>query len=468
MLLSNKHFAILFFCLITFSSFTSAKTIFVSSTTGDDGNKGNETAPLSTISKALKQADTILLKAGDCFYGNYFLNKKYLGRYGNGTNPTIKGYKRILSPNWENVSDNIWRISLVQDNFSGCVIEGPSLLNNIGCIHEYDKDIIHGRKVQYISQLHDNWDIWQTDYYSTDMDPSKLDFLYMYYEGNPNQLNLEFAIGESAISMRYSTIECVNFEGFGFGISVVLSDNIIRGCKIDAIGGMVLLSAKDFVLHGNGISLYFGQYNVANCIVEGNYISRCYDCGLCLQGTATNSSNGINIIFRDNLVTKCCQGLENFSESDSAPFENCVAQNNFFVSNGESGFGYPDNRFKHCHVLENNTKGAKGFMYLNNVFIDGNFYCSATYEKGNYYSSFFENNTCYLSPNQFVLSDYYGKEDVIRVVKKGIFNSDNNSSIVAYRNMTKDYSTKFKVVGENRLRQLCEQKISRYLSVHKF
>lgn len=468
MLLSNKHFAFLFFCLITFSSFTSAKTIFVSSTTGDDGNKGDETAPLLTISKALKQADTILLKAGDCFYGNYFLNKKYLGRYGNGANPTIKGYKRIMIPNWVKVSDNIWRINLIENNFSGCVIDGSSLLNNIGCIHEYDKDVIHGRKVQYVAQLKNNWDIWQTEHYSIDMDPSSLDYLYMYYEGNPNLLKLEFAIGECAISMRYSTIECVNFEGFGFGISVVLSDNIIRGCKIDAIGGMALLSAKDFVLHGNGISLYFGQYNVANCIVEGNYISRCYDCGLCLQGTATNDSNGINVVFRDNLVTKCCQGLENFSESTSTLFDNCVAQNNYFINNGESGFGYPDTRFKHCQILENNTKGPKGFVYINNIFIDGNFYCAATYEKRNYTSSVFENNICYLSPNQFIISDYYGKEDVVYVVKDSFFKCDNIQRINNYRDLTNDFSTKFNIASENRLRRLSQKKISEYMSVHKF
>lgn len=468
MMSNNKHIAVFLFVFIVVSSTTSAKTVFVSSSMGDDTNIGNEIAPLLSISKALNQADTVLLKAGDIFYGNYFLNKKYLGRYGKGTNPIIKGYKRIVSPNWEKVSYNIWRISLAQNNYSGCCILGSSLLNNIGCIHEYDIDVIHGHKVQYKSQLKENWDIWQTEHYSSDMDPSNLDFLYLYYDGNPNLLKLEFSIGECAISMRYSTIERVNFEGFGFGISVVLSDNIVRGCKIDAIGGTALLTSKDFVLHGNGISLYFGQYSVANCIVEGNYISRCYDCGLCLQGTATNGSNGINVLFRDNYVTNCCQGIENFSQSNNGPFENCVASNNYFVNNGISGFGYPSSRFKHCQVLENNTKGPKGFSYLNNIFISGNFYCVATYEKRNYTSSLFVNNICYLSPNQFIIADYYGIEDVIRVGKKRLFDFSNKRLIEIYRELTNDSSTKFHIVSESHIRRLSKRYLVEYMSKHNY
>ena len=457
----------LLFVIIIFSCGTlHARTMYVSSN-GSDFNDGTMMMPLKSLDLAVAKADTILLKAGDVFYGYYKLSRQYLGRYGSGPNPVIRGYKRIKYPNWEKVSDNIWRINLAQDNYTG-VITGSSILNNIGCIHEYDKDLIHGRKVQYMHEMKQNWDIWQAEEYSKDMDPSLLDECYLYLDMDPNELFLEFAIGECAISMRYSTIENVNFEGFGFGISVVLGDSVVRGCKIDAIGGMALLTAREFVLHGNGICLYFGDYSVKNCIIEGNFISRCYDCGLCLYGTGNKGSNGIDIVFRDNLVTQCCQGIENSSKSTITRYINCIAENNFFVSNGTSGFGYPGARFKHSQILENNVNGPKGFHYTNNLFVDGNFYCAATYEQDNFFSSIFDNNICYLSPEQFLIGDYYGKKTVLRIDNKLFRGSVNSNRVARYRAMTKDLDTKFVIVNKRHNRKIGKQTIAKYLKNHSY
>lgn len=455
--------------LVMLPGITDAKVIHVSSSLGNDKNPGTESLPMKTIEQALSKCDSVLLRAGDVFYGTYTLNKKYMGRYGSGNNPKICGYRRLLFPNWESVGGNIWRIDLTKGTFQGFEVKGSSLLNNIGCIHEYDKDLVHGRKVRLFSQLKENWDIWQTDTYSSDMDPSLFDKVYLYYEGNPNSLKLEFAVGSRAFQIRYSTIENVNIEGFGFGISVVLGGCTVRNCRIDAIGGMILLTQKTYALQGNGISLYFGDYSVKDCLIEKNYITRCYDCGLCVQGTGNKGSNASNILLRDNLVTNCCQGLENFSASKTVVFDKCIAQNNFFICNGESGFGYPEDRFKRCHILENNTRGPKGFQYIGNVFIDGNFYCAATYEKGNYRSSHFSQNVCYLSPYQFVMSDYYGKKDVVRVTDSRFFNrSKNNRLVGSYRNMTGDVSTKFYVVNEDKIRDLSRQTIEEFLKTHTY
>ena len=47
---------------------STGKTVFVSSTEGDDGNSGESAdAPLFSIKKALTVGDTILLKANDFF-----------------------------------------------------------------------------------------------------------------------------------------------------------------------------------------------------------------------------------------------------------------------------------------------------------------------------------------------------------------------------------------------------------------
>ncbi len=446
-----------------------SKTIFVSTSLGDDNNSGSEISPLKSIDLAIQKADSVRLKAGDIFYGSYILNKKYLGRYGEGENPKVCGYRRLVIPKWIQVEPNIWSLSLIEDNYTGCVVQEPSLLNNIGCIHEYDTDLIHGRKVKLYSQLKENWDMWQTDSYSTTMDPNSLNNLYLYYSGNPNKLQLEFAIGTYAFQIRYSTIENVNIEGYGFGVSILLGDCVVRNCRIDAIGGMVLLSQSAYALEGNGISLYFGSYSVKDCLIEGNYISRCYDCGLCVQGTGNNGSNASNIILRDNLITQCCQGIENFSESKTYFFDNCIACGNYFVANGESGFGYPIERFKHCQILENNTKGPKGFKYVENLFVDGNFYCAATYEKNNYESSVFTNNECYMAPGQYVISDYYGKEDVIRVLNNGLLNRSKNKILIkSYSSMTKDSSTNFHIINCERLEKKSRKVIRDYLKYHSY
>lgn len=446
-----------------------SKTVFVSSSSGDDHNPGTEQKPLRSIEHALSVGDSLRLKAGDVFYGAYRLNKRYLGRYGSGPNPRICGYRRIVNPSWERVENNIWRLSLTQSSFSGFEVKGSSLLNNIGCIHEFDKDLIHGHKVHYYSQLKENWDIWQTESYSAEMDPTLFDYVFLYYEGDPNSLQLEFAVGSHAFQIRYSTIDSINIEGYGFGISIVLGRCTVRNCRIDAIGGMILLTSSRYALQGNGISLYFGDYSVKDCIIEGNYITRCYDCGLCIQGTGNKGSTASNIVLRDNLVTHCCQGIENFSASRTVPFDNCVARDNMFINNGESGFGYPKERFKHCQILENNTRGPKGFQYIGNVFINGNFYCAATYEKENYRSSVFVQNRCFLSPDQFIISDYYGDKDVVRVLNSGLFSRAQNSrQMDIYRSLTGDFSTKFYFVSESRNDKLSRRIIDDFLKTHTY
>ena len=111
------------------------------------------------------------------------------------------------------------------------------MLNNIGCLHEYDTDIIHGRKVRYRSQLKENWDIWQTEIIGRDTPPEEFDSLYLYYEGNPNNLRLEFSVADAAVRISNATIVGVRIEGFGFGISAS-THTIIKDCELDAIGGI--------------------------------------------------------------------------------------------------------------------------------------------------------------------------------------------------------------------------------------
>lgn len=77
---------------------SAGQKVYVSSSFGSDSNNGlTQHYPVKSISIALVLGDTLLLKAGDFFYeGNLTASKGLLSRYGEGLNPIICGYKRII------------------------------------------------------------------------------------------------------------------------------------------------------------------------------------------------------------------------------------------------------------------------------------------------------------------------------------------------------------------------------------
>lgn len=457
-----KLLVTLFWCFLGFSSSTcAAKVVFVSSSRGDDSNRGiTQDAPLKTIDRALRMADTVLLKSGDSFYESVVIKHGLLSKYGEGRLPVITGYKRIVEPHWEIVGNNIWKISLTGQFFSGFITQGSTLLNNIGCIHEYDKDLLHGRKVQNKAELKEDWDIWQTEHHTNyDVLNSDFDNLYLYLKEDPNTLQLEFSVSSTAISISNATIDNIRVEGFGFGVSAG-TRSVIRNCEIDAIGGKTQITSAEFVCFGNGIEFWIVR-GLSDCIAENNIISRCYDSGCTIQGRIDSPKN---IRIRNNLIINCCQGWEDFlTNSDpNVVFIDCVFENNIVLNSGRtSGFGYPKSRFKFCHVLGNNIKGNKGMIIRNNTFVGGNFYCSGAFQ-GKYISNVWEGNTCVIKRGDYLLSNYTGTRDVIRVPKeKGVFGSlhaADEEAIRHYRELTADMTTKFLIMSERRI----NSKINKY------
>ena len=449
----NKIFlSIVFFLWFFQFSCIATEVVYVSSTLGDDSYNGlSEATPFKTIKKALRVSCDIRLKAGDTFFENIELNQKYISRYGQGPNPVICGYKRIITPKWEKVDSNIWRISLKEGNYSGFIVEGSSLSNNIGCIHEYDKDLIHGRKVQYKTELKENWDIWQTERFDKQLPHSEFDWLYLYYSDDPNELNIEFSVSNTAISVITSTIDCIDIKGFGFGLSC-WSGTKVRNCSIDAIGGIIQIGAPRYTCYGNGIEFYVNR-NISNCIVENCTISRCYDCGVTIQASDCGKATPSNIIIRNNLIYNCCQGWEDFLRNDdNVVYENCIFENNILLNNGNtSGFGYPESRFKYCHILGNNSSGNKGMIIRNNIFVGGNYFCGGSYN-GEYKSNIWEGNKCYIKRGDYIIGGYFGKEDVIRIpIDRGSFQSileATKESVKRYRELTGDMTTQFVVKSE--------------------
>ena len=89
---------LLFFVRIAYG--TNETIIYVSSTSGSERYDGLDADhPMMNLQKALESGGVVLLKAGDYFYvGGLNINGKVLSRYGEGCNPTICGFKRIVEP----------------------------------------------------------------------------------------------------------------------------------------------------------------------------------------------------------------------------------------------------------------------------------------------------------------------------------------------------------------------------------
>lgn len=443
-----------------------SRTVYVSSSQGNDSNTGLTSAdPLAQISKALTLADTVCLKAGDTFYGSVDFTGKYVTRYGKGEDPVVCGFRQIVSPRWVQVDENIWKISLKEDCYAG-VSGNDYRLNNVGCIYDYEQDAVHGHKVRYEKDLSEDWDFWQTSSYSKeDVRSDSFDWLYLYLGRNPNLLNLGFSVGVNGVKLSNGKINHIQVKGFGrHGIAAGSNAEIIH-CRIDAIGGSIQIGYKNFVRLGNGIEFYVSE-DIANSLVEHCEISRCYDCGITIQGSGRQHAAPSDITIRRNYIHDCCQGWEDFlrnGENDN--FNNCVFSENLLVGNGNrSAFGYDKERFKFCHVLGNNLTGNRGMIIQNNVFIDGNFYCSGAWQ-GRYASNVWTGNVCYIRKGQFLLGNYTGTKDVIRIpADKGSFSSEGEATEAAisqYRELTGDGTTTFVVVDEKKMESIKKKYLKR-------
>ena len=446
-----RSFLLFLFCFLSLMAedayAQSGKKIFVSSSTGNDFNSGeNDEHPIKDLKVAFEKGDVVLLKAGDVFYsGGLNIRGKVLSRYGEGENPTICGYKRIVDPKWQELENNIWRLCLVEDNFTGFSLKGSSSSNNICAFHDYENDLIHGRKVWHKNEMRNNWDFWQTETLSK-AKPEEYDYVYLYLTSNPNLLKLEMSVYDAALNVSHSTINGVNFVGFGFGISAG-TNTVICKCKVDVMGGRIVSEGSGYNCYGNGIEFWVGGTNdIEDCVVEDCFISRCYDCGITIQGSRGTTATPRNIIIRNNLITNCCQGWEDFLRNDpDVVYENCVFENNIVLHSGNTtGWGYGLSRFKFCHVLGNNVSGNKGMRIENNIFVDGNFYCSGSYENG-FRSNIWKGNKCYLSEGDFVLGEYFGSRDVLRM---GASRRKSRNEISTYRRLTGDQTTTFYVKSD--------------------
>jgi len=241
---------------------------------------------------------------------------------------------------------------------------------------------------------------------------------------------------------------------------------IVRNCHIDAIGGRMISEGDSFICYGNGVEFYVSS-DISDCVVENCWISRCYDCGVTIQGQNSGRATPRNIIVRNNLIENCCQAWEDFLRNDNdVLFDNCRFEKNMVLNSGESGFNYPESRFKRCHILGNNTEGDRKMIIANNTFIGGNFYCSGAYD-GQYKSNSWKWNVCYISPSSYLLGNYEGSRDVIRVpsLSQSLLIS---ASIRKYRRMTADRTTSFHVEDQEAISTRSAKAHDDYMKTHTY
>lgn len=460
--MSKIRFYLILLSVIVLCHCVNARTVYVSSSQGNDNNDGlSERTPFSTISCALKtKADSVLLCSDNCFYETVTINGIYLSRYGTGKNPQVCGLRKFNKGCWKRVDKAIWKADLSSCCSRGFAVKGSSKLNNMGCFYESDKDVLHGRRVQFYEELKANWDYWQTEHYSADMDYSEFDTVYLYLEEDPNELNLECSAGAIGMIASNSIVDGVNVIGFGFGI-VAGDKAIIRNCKIDIIGGMLLLGYTRFAPYGNGIEFNLSSVGKSDCLVENCLVSRTYDSGMTIQASKAVKAVPQNIVFKNNLLVNCCQGWEDYllNPDTTVRFKNCVFENNVVLNSGNSGFGYPESRVSYCGVLGYNSKGNKGMIIRNNLFVGGNYYCCAKYSSG-YKSNNWYNNRCYIESGSYILSNPSGTEDVIRVSDSRKYNKN---SIRTYRLLTGDETTRFRIRSKEWINKRINKEIKTFL-----
>lgn len=461
-----KHY--LFSLLLSYILYSCsyAQEVYVSSSTGSDSNTGlTPEKPFKTIGMALKKGRVIYLKAGDVFYEYVSLKKQELRRYGEGKNPELNGFRYIKRGQWKRKANNLWYLDLTKVKSTGYRVDGTSELNNIGCFYEPKEDKIHGMRLYSLEDLHRDWDFYQCSANDYNRNGSCcFNIIFLYYTGDPNDLDLAITVGSHCgLSLNDSSVENVNIKGFGSGGIDLIGTDTVMNCRIDIIGGSMMLNSTENVCLGNGIGFWLYRTS-SDCIIENNYISRCYDCGCTIQGSGCGKATPQNIVFRNNLISHCCQGWEDFLRNDSdVKYENCRFENNIIVYAGDSGFGYPESRKKRCNVLGNNYEGNKGMIISNNIFVGGNFYCSGSY-KGMYRSNNWENNIHYITRGSYILSNYIGTQDVLDIPKHG----SPNSIILRYRNLTNDKSTVFKIQNEEEIDSLSMNFIKKFSATHSY
>lgn len=298
----------------------------------------------------------IKLKCGDVFFERITgLSNSLLESYGKGKRPLLCGFKILTNPRaWEYSSEGYWFIDLSKEkNFTGYMsnkISDKNTANNVGLIYDAKKDFVFGHLVQFKSELKKDGDFYMTDLHKpSDIKRNPLDTLCFKSSKNPQTMgHLCFSMNGVGISGLYNchvkNIAIMGFSRHGIGSCM---NTTIEDCAIDLIGGQNFIKDRWWSRLGNGIEFWADEKGVSGNFVRGCLISRCYDCGVTIQGKGENIKNPSNIHFVNNKFYHCRQAFEHFiNPSNHTPvkYENCSFIGNVCFEMGETEMNSPDAR----------------------------------------------------------------------------------------------------------------------------
>ncbi len=332
------------------------------------------------------------------------------------------------------------------------------------------------RRVRFSNDLQENYDFWlnsndsvnlkPTDYgksgseknYPAKIKSEDFDFIYVYYNGNLNEKNIGLAVYCTGIRLKNASLYNIKVSHWGRCGIAAKSNTFIRNCLVDAIGGSYFINFPTWLSYGNGIEYYVQSPKTENGLVQDCIISRCYDCGLTIQGGSdsnpTSNLSAFDITFERNLIQNCGQSLEFFLNglNENDIFNNCIVRNNLSLDAGvNTGFRVYGKRYKYCHILETSYRRKTGIIYENNMFINGNYYCAAKVH-GKYDSPIWRTNTCYILRGQDLIGNATGSADIISIPSlknnKDSISFETNNAIKEYRMLTNDQGTQFYIIND--------------------
>lgn len=400
--------------LLAGSSDCLARTVFVSSSKGDDSASGKDrSCPVRTVRHARELGSDLRLRCGDTFYeylrGSGFSLSPYTDGSGSGK-PVLSGFRIVPAGSllWERGSfsdDSVWhpdpcgsiyRLDLLAEGFGGYtdnVRENDHKnIHNIGSIYDPSTDIIHGRKCQCISRnayeaLQEPKTVSPYRWLEKDMDffQPRGEYRYLYVlASDPGLLGgreLWLSMGADGIRGTDFSVCGIKFTGWGKTAVRGGSDITVRDCRFDIIGGSIHEYEPAWIRFGNGVEFWADQ--AVNDEVSHCLFTRIFDTATTIQGPMSNEKSSVcsNIRFHHNVMRGCRQDFEVWIRSlDGLMPSGCSFSHNRGYDSGDNGFETQE--YNNTHLLhyilspyritgidvsDNRFEGGMGLYYANSA-----------------------------------------------------------------------------------------------------
>ena len=462
---ANKRSLLILFALISLlqcargnvSQDSTHLVLYVSSSQGNDRNDGHtEKTPLRTIKKALRLRNNhlhLLLKCEDVFFESISgISDCIVESYGHGEKPVLCGFKILKNAiAWEkDTLPGVWRLDMAcENNFAGFSMKDASdkaCFNNIGCLYDSENDRLYGRLVKSKKSMSKEGDFYTSSAYTR----NKVSFRYLYFkfDKNPECLgNLCFSTYNHGIyNIKRCIIRNIAIVGFARHGMNSINHSEILNCRIDIIGGSILIGYKYWVRYGNGIQCWIANVPVGYNTIKDCTISRTYDCGSTIQGKGSNMSNPVKIRFINNKFIFCRQAFEHWlspADGRNLDYADCEFSHNICFMMGDNQFDTP---LPQDANLLSYDKENRGLNICENLFYGASYYC------GQAFATRISGNKVYVYRGQY-LNHYHGAKNYPTIY------ATSKKDIEAYKNRVKDRSEIHLLDRDSKIDRKMKQKL---------